>query len=243
MSRPLLVAFDFDHTIVDDNTDIVARKLLPEEKLPDWLKGLYRTEGWTVYMRKMFEILHENAINEADISKAIDKVPAVYGMEELLIELNSHNCEIIVISDANSVLIEQWLRHKKLDHLVSRVFTNPAKYDENGLLTIEPYHFQDWCDLSTPNLCKGHILESYIKESAENGTTFDRVAYVGDGKNDFCPILRLSNKDLAFPRSDYPIVKLLNDAKTNKTHELKAQIFPWKDATDILKEVSKYFKS
>lgn len=237
MSHPLLVAFDFDHTIVDDNTDIVVRKLLPEAKLPDSVRGLYRSDGWTVYMERIFELLYANSIGEGEINAAIDNIPAVSGMENLLKRLHASNCDVIIISDSNSIFIERWLKHKQLHHLVSHVFTNPAEYDDSGLLKIHMYHSQDWCELSTKNLCKGHILQSYIEESREKGTYFERVAYVGDGKNDFCPVLRLSDEDFAFPRSGYPLLKILNDAKANETHQVKAEIFPWHEATDILQEL------
>ncbi|XP_020708659.1 pyridoxal phosphate phosphatase PHOSPHO2-like [Athalia rosae] len=234
MTRPLLIAFDFDHTIVDDNTDIVVRKLMPEEKLPESVKGLYRSDGWTAYMAKIFDLLHAYSINEADINRAIDNIPAVSGMESLLRRLHSFNCDIIIISDSNSEFITHWLKHKKLDHLISRVFTNPAHYNDDGLLKIEMYHFQDWCKLSTHNLCKGHILEQYIKDSLNNGISFDRVAYVGDGKNDYCPILRLSEKDFAFPRIGYSLIKLLNDTEANKQHQVKAKTIPWSNGIEIL---------
>ncbi|XP_015509536.2 pyridoxal phosphate phosphatase PHOSPHO2 [Neodiprion lecontei] len=237
MSRPLLVAFDFDHTIVNDNTDIVVRKLLPEQKLPESVRGMYRSDGWTAYMQRIFELLHANCINQTQINAAIDNIPAVNGMEDLLERLHKSNCDIIIISDSNSIFIERWLKNKKLSHTISRVFTNPAKYDDNGLLKIEMYHLQDWCELSTKNLCKGHILQNYIKESLENGTSFERVAYVGDGRNDFCPILRLSEKDFAFPRSNYPLIKILNEAKTNGTHQVTAHICPWNDGTHILEKL------
>ena len=49
-------------------------------------------------------------------------------------------------------------------------------------------------------MCKGDIIEEYIKERGEKGVVYDFIAYSGDGKNDLCPTLRLSENDLAFPR-------------------------------------------
>jgi len=37
-------------------------------------------------------------------------------------------------------------------------------------------------------MCKGEELEKFL---ARHGTEFDRMLYLGDGSNDFCPILRL----------------------------------------------------
>jgi pyridoxal phosphate phosphatase PHOSPHO2 len=36
-------------------------------------------------------------------------------------------------------------------------------------------------------MCKGEELEAFLARNEP----FDRVIYVGDGTNDFCPILRL----------------------------------------------------
>ena len=49
-------------------------------------------------------------------------------------------------------------------------------------------------------MCKGDIIEEYIKERREQGVVYDLFAYSGDGKNDLCPTLRLSGNDLSFPR-------------------------------------------
>ncbi|XP_078052648.1 putative phosphatase phospho2 [Augochlora pura] len=234
MYRSVLVVFDFDHTISNDNTDVVARKLLPQEKLTDNVKQLYRTSGWIPYMAKIFELLHSSLIDIKQIEKAIINIPSVPGIENLLKELHVRGCEIIIISDANTLFIDQWLRSKKLDHVITKVFTNPAKVDANGVIRIDMYHVQLSCKLSTVNLCKGQILESYIKQRKNEGVHFDRVAYVGDGRNDLCPSLRLTERDFVFPRENYMLIKILNGSKKMDIPEMKARVFPWSDGTQIL---------
>ena len=49
---------------------------------------------------------------------------------------------IIIISDSNSVFINHILEVQKMDHLVDKVFTNPAHWTEDGKLLIQPYHHQ-----------------------------------------------------------------------------------------------------
>ncbi|XP_057330572.1 pyridoxal phosphate phosphatase PHOSPHO2-like [Microplitis mediator] len=231
MTKPLLMSFDFDHTVIDKNSDIVIRELLPNE-YTETIKKLYKScDGWTMLMKNIFELLHSNKITKDEINDTINSIPAVQGFEEILKNLNSNNCEVIIISDSNSVFIENWLKYRQLDHTVNKIFTNPAWFDDKNLLNIKPYHEQNWCTLSEKNLCKGYILENYIKERTENGVSFEKIAYAGDGKNDLCPILKLSDKDIAFPRQDYPIIKLLNDPDTK--NNVKAQVIPWKTGTDI----------
>lgn len=232
MTKPLLISFDFDHTIANKNTDQVAREMVSGE-IPD---SLNKVSGWTAYMRNIFKLLHNDGIKQEDIKNKITGILATPGYEKLLTNLHSHNCEIIIISDSNSIFIDDWLNHKQLDHLIAKIFTNPAYYDENGLLHIEQYHEQDWCKLSEKNLCKGYILENYIKEQANKGVTYDKIAYAGDGTNDFCPMLKLSDKDLAFPRANYSIMKLLN--KTGNVNVVKAEIIPWKNGDDIWQAIT-----
>ena len=63
-------------------------------------------------------------------------------------------------------------------------------------------------------MCKGDIIEEYIKERREQGVVYDFTAYSGDGKNDLCPTLRLSENDLAFPRCEiYALLRYTYDQK------------------------------
>ena len=120
---------------------------------------------------------------------------------------------VIIISDSNTEFIEHILKERNLHHLVDKVFTNPANWDSEGKLLIKPYHhqvlhttpspstdhvlLQETCKLSTKNLCKGQILEDYLRSCRKD---FSLICYVGDGKNDFCPSLRLSARDLTCVR-------------------------------------------
>lgn len=237
MTLPILAAFDFDHTICDDNSDIVARKLISNDKIPDTVKRMYQADNWNAYMGQIFELLSKNYIDVETIKNAIHRIPSVSGIDSLLSELHSRNCEIIIISDSNSLFIEWWLKNKNLSHMVKEIFTNPATI--NGeLLKIEMYHLQDNCKLSSKNLCKGQILEDYITKRSLEGINFDRIVYVGDGKNDLCPILRLSEKDLACPRIGYTLVNILNKkAAENESQEVKAKVVPWETGNDILENL------
>ena len=121
---------------------------------------------------------------------------------------------------------------------VDRVYTNPAHYNDAGSLHIDMFHLQDWCELSSKNLCKGHILETYITERAAQGITFSTVAYVGDGKNDLCPSLRLSEKDLIFARKGFALMKHVSEMQAERDERLKAKVHFWESGDDILNVIS-----
>ena len=95
--KPLLVAFDFDHTIVDDNTDVVVQKLIPKDKISDEVKMLYSSDGWTAFMQQIFHLLHDNGVTPAQIRDTIVSIPATLGMDTLLHQLKKNNAEVILL--------------------------------------------------------------------------------------------------------------------------------------------------
>jgi pyridoxal phosphate phosphatase PHOSPHO2 len=144
MKKSLLVVFDFDHTIVDDNTDLIVQKLVSSDKITDDVKKLHHADGWTAYMQEIFRILRKSGVTCREIRDAIIHVPATPGMVDLIQFLYRQNVEAIIVSDAYSVFIKDWLCSSSPAHAVERVYTNPACYDKDGCLNIEMYHIQDF---------------------------------------------------------------------------------------------------
>uniref|UniRef100_A0A8D0BX51 Kelch like family member 23 n=2 Tax=Salvator merianae TaxID=96440 RepID=A0A8D0BX51_SALMN len=52
-----LLVFDFDHTIVDENSDTWIVRCAPASKLPDEIKNSYQKGLWTEYMGRVFRYL------------------------------------------------------------------------------------------------------------------------------------------------------------------------------------------
>lgn len=232
-----LFVFDFDHTVVDDNTDIVIRDLVAKDKIPSHVTSLYKHSGWIPYMQEIFNILKENNIRKDDIHKAIEGIPEVNGMKCLFKWLGEKtNVDVIIISDSNSQFIHQWCSINNIRHFIDDIFTNPALYTDDDSLKIQPYHNQNWCKLSSVNLCKGQILEDYMSE--RKNVHYENVFYFGDGANDFCPILRLKETDFGCIRKGYRLEKELNTDNI-KNKELKAELFMWNDAIDIMDFIKK----
>ena len=240
-----LIAFDFDHTIVDLNTDLHVKKLAPNGKLPEEIEEMFSLSSWTNYMGSIFKYLHSIGVKESDMRQCMAEIPLTKGMDELLSYTTSQGWENIIISDSNSMFIKYILNHEGLDSTFSDVYTNPAHFDENGLLNIEYYHTQDWCDLSTVNLCKGHILNEHIKMRQSEGVEFSQILYVGDGTNDLCPSLKLSESDIVYPRIDFRLWKKIKklkandnvDEKSGSTLVIKADICEWENGLDILNHI------
>ncbi|XP_045472342.1 probable phosphatase phospho2 [Harmonia axyridis] len=238
-----LAAFDFDHTIIELNSDAVIASTV-QGGVPESVKNLHRNNGWTAYMQKIFELLNMEGYSEDFIRNTIIKLNPVCGMIDLIEELSSKfNYDVIIISDSNSYFIDAWLNNYDLKKCVLRVFTNPAQFKDN-LLMIEPYHLQDYCDLSSKNLCKGQILQDFVAEQEKNGVLYDRIIYAGDGANDLCPILRLKIGDHAFVRNGFKLADIVKKVvngdmkdKSENLYEIKAKIHYWTDALNILEKV------
>jgi len=223
----MLAVFDFDHTIVDENSDVVAcDKINPPSLIPD-IKN-YRN-NWTEYMQKVFDTLKSIDIPAEQILNAVSLMAPVEGIPKLIRLLHKNNVDIIVASDSNSLFIHNWLEQNELSDMVSCVYTNPAKI-EDGLIKIEPYALQMTCNRCARNMCKSAIVKEHI--TLKTNKTYDKIFYFGDGRNDLCPILNLTRNDIAFPRSGYTLENLL------KLHVTQAEVVSWCIGDDICEHLN-----
>jgi len=233
-SSKVLLAFDFDHTIIDDNSDTYVINLAPNKEIPNEIKNMYSEKGWTHYMRGIFGYLHEHNVTPQQILECMSEIKFSPGMMELLRNLDQTKTEVIIISDSNSVFIEHILDVNGIRDTVSKVFTNPAQFNNHGRLELQMYHFQESCSLSTVNLCKGDILETFIKERAAQNLYYSHIVYVGDGHNDLCPSLRLSEKDFVFHRKGFSLGKYIKKMEAEKGLKIKANLNAWNSGHDIM---------
>jgi hypothetical protein len=79
--------------------------------------------------------------------------------------------------------------------------------------------------MSLKNLLAAKILESDARE-------YDRVVYVGDGANDFCPATRLTEFDFLFARKGKALSRLLEDEEMRS--RVKATVMLWEDGKGLL---------
>ncbi|XP_060854836.1 pyridoxal phosphate phosphatase PHOSPHO2-like isoform X1 [Rhopalosiphum padi] len=211
----MLAVFDFDQTIVDGNSDVVAIDLInPTNLIPD-RKDF--PKNWTQYMQRVFDIIKTIKIPAEQIIDVVSLMRPNDGMPKLMRALHENNFDIIVASDSNSLFIYNWLKYNELLDVVSCIYTNPATVVDNAI-KIEPYSVQTKCDWCTTNMCKGAIVEEHILNKNQK---YDKILYFGDGHNDLCPILKLTKNDIAFPRLGYILENLL------KSHSTPAEVMPW----------------
>jgi len=85
MVKRVLIAFDFDHTLIDETIDTYVLKLLPNGgRLPPSIQKLYSIHEWNVYQREVFRYLHTSHVTKEQLLACVMEMPLVKGMRELL---------------------------------------------------------------------------------------------------------------------------------------------------------------
>ncbi|XP_022595275.1 phosphoethanolamine/phosphocholine phosphatase isoform X2 [Seriola dumerili] len=240
--KRFLIFFDFDETIVDETSDDMVVQAAPGQHLPEWLKDTYQPGRYNEYMQRVLAYLAEQGVTESDIRSIIEKIPATPGMLTLFQFLRTRppkDFEVVLVSDANTFFIESWLRRTGARQLFHRIFANPATFNKDGRLVMKPFHSHD-CQRCPDNMCKQVIVRDYVaRRTQERGRPYQRVFYVGDGANDFCPALSLGPRDVAFPRRDFPMHRLITETHEAMPGEFKAVTVPWVSGEEVVQRLRK----
>ncbi|XP_029000520.1 pyridoxal phosphate phosphatase PHOSPHO2 [Betta splendens] len=234
-----LMVFDFDDTLIDDNSDTWVVRCLPDQTLPYFVENTYRKGHWTEFMGRVMHYIGDQEVSPERIRNVMETIPLTPGMTDLLrfIIENKNTIDCIVLSDSNTMFINWILHSSGLQAAVDQVFSNPAKFNDNGYMEVQPYHSHD-CSRCPVNLCKRKVLELFLSEKSNGGVDYERVFYVGDGGNDLCPTSCLRGQDVVMPRKGYTLEKMIGKLKAQEENSsLKARVVSWRCGTDILQEV------
>ncbi|XP_043853940.1 pyridoxal phosphate phosphatase PHOSPHO2 [Dromiciops gliroides] len=236
-----LLIFDFDHTIIDDNSDTWIVKCAPEKNLPNELKDSYEKGKWNEYMGRVFKYLGDKGIREYEMKRTMTEIPFTEGMIELInfVGKNKDIFDCIIISDSNTIFIDWILGAAKIRDVFDEVFTNPAAFNENGYLTLEGVHVHH-CDKCPKNLCKRKILVEFIDKQLQKGVKYTQIIYLGDGENDFCPITYLKKNDVSMPRKGFSLHKLISEMRQDTP--LESSVVVWSSAFEILSHLKLLIK-
>ncbi|XP_077024683.1 LOW QUALITY PROTEIN: pyridoxal phosphate phosphatase PHOSPHO2-like [Tamandua tetradactyla] len=230
----ILLVFDFDSTIIHDNSDTWIVQCAPEKKLPIELRDSYQKGFWTEFMGRVFKYLGEEDVREDEMKRPVVAMPFTPGMLELLnfIRKDKDTFNCIIISDSNSVFIDWVLQAANIHDLFDKVFTNPASFDNKGHLTVENYHAHS-CTRCPKNLCKKAVLVEFVDKQLQQGVNYTRIIYIGDGGNDFCPVTFLKSNDAVMPRKGYTSQKTLSRMSPN-LDPVKSSIVVWASGIEII---------
>jgi len=243
--RRFLIFFDFDETLVDETSDDMVVQAAPGGVLPGWLKDTYRPSRYNEYMQRVLAYLAEQGVTESTIRSIIEKIPACPGILALLRFIQSRparDFEVVCLSDANTYFIDAWLTNAGVRPLFLRVFSNPAQFDhrDGGQLRMKPFHAHE-CQRCPSNMCKAVVVREYLTRRVRErgGRPYQRVLYVGDGANDFCPSVTLSPRDIAFPRRDFPMHRLIREMAEAQPGKFRASVVPWASGEDVINTLRK----
>lgn len=236
-----LLAFDFDHTIVDDNTDTFIFKLGENGDIPVNIKQSYKKGRWTEFMNNIFQYLHSSCgVTKEAYAEVLKSIPLTADMDKIftLIREKQSTIDFIIISDSNTWFIETILSHHDVSDLPTKIFTNEACFNDNGALCISPYHSHSH-KICPFNLCKGKVMQEFLANRQDSGIIYDQIIYVGDGGNDFCPSTTLSAKDILFARKGYGLQKKLSNLD-KKVLQCKVEI--WDNGNEIVKALTRILR-
>lgn len=230
----VLLVFDFDNTIIDDNSDTWIVQCAPDKKLPIELQDSYQKGLWTEFMGRVFKYLRDEGVKADELKRAVTSLPFTSGMIELLsfLRMNKDRFDCIIISDSNSIFIDWVLEAAAFHDVFDHVFTNPASFDSSGRLTVKNYHAHS-CTRCPKNLCKNTVLGEFIDKQLQKGVRYTRIVYIGDGGNDVCPVTFLKKNDVAMPREGYTLHRTL--AKMSQNLEpMESSIVVWSSGVEII---------
>ena len=234
-----LVALDFDHTVVDDNTDTYVMKLSTGGVLPKEVEVKMKAGFWTDFMNEVFKYLHEQChVRKKDYERTLAEIPLTPGFLDLFkfFQENNRFIDCIIISDSNEWFIDFILELHGIRDVAERVFTNEAKFEQNSLLRIFPHHQHDHkaCPV---NMCKRKVLENYIAEKKSQGVVYSHIFYVGDGGNDYCPATILTENDTLFAREGYSLHRKLVKLQEKGESLVTCNVNYWKGGQEILSTI------
>ena len=221
-----MILWDFDFSLwMEDNTDTIVLKSLA----PDVYASLKekRTQPWTELMDECLGKLQEKGIDELQIRKYFASMP----FQNAAIVRRFCNVKHVIVSDANTMYIDALVEAHLGSNSFDAIFSNETyRKDHSGLLGIRAHH-EHHCPTCPKNLCKSKVVAEYLKSSSRS---FDRIIYVGDGGNDFCPIQNNASI-IAFARQDFKLSRLLAEAK-------RENVFTWathQELMDLFEQVLK----
>lgn len=91
------------------------------------------------------------------------------------------------------------------------------------------------------NICKGQELDAVITRYQQQGVcALGKIAYTGDGKNDFCPATRLRNTDTFFMRKEKGLDRYLEHVPEEK-RKITSQFVYWIKPQQVWESMPDYF--
>ncbi|MFS7965380.1 putative inorganic diphosphatase [Helianthus anomalus] len=225
-SREMMIIWDFDRTIITEDCD---RWVVLETDLTKLFHRVRVSLDWIQIIDRMMDELHAQGKTINDFVDRLNKFTIDPQMISAIRSAHELGCEMKVLSNANQFFIETILKNNGVYECFSGIISNPTVVDEEGRLRILPYNgrhfFPHGCNHCPANLCKGIVIEK-IRES---DTKKRGIIYIGDGKDDFCPVMKLTEEDHVMPKEKLILYYILTLTKL----PVNPKIHAWKDGEQL----------
>ncbi|XP_077979117.1 pyridoxal phosphate phosphatase PHOSPHO2-like [Glandiceps talaboti] len=239
-SKKILLVCDFDNTIINGACDWLVTNLMPGVNARERILQHYRLSGnWSSTMQEIYKSMRNLNITPNQMIECLHTVNVIDGMRELLeYQSKQDGIDFILMSGCNTVLINVAIEGARLKGLAMDIIANPAKFNDEGYLEIENYHTHD-CDNCSTDMCKRIALKDYREKQHKEGIVYDRVCYVGDGGNDFCPSQSLCESDIVFPRVGFALMDKITQFQ-EEGKSLNARVVPWVSGQEVLDTIKTF---
>ena len=233
-SKKYLIVFDFDQTIVDKDSEYEQVKMIFSEEEYNKMVQMDYYDGFNYFFKRLKEI----GLTLNDLHSYLEKLELSPKMDELFkyLRQNKSKYDIIVLSSYIDYSIKYVLKFHGVLDLFDDFLCNKAEMGNNKwkqLLYIPKNQLPHSCEMCVPSQCKSHEIKKFLKEKNKH---YDKILYIGDGSNDFCPTKKiLKHGDIVFPRADYSLMKILSTMGDKS--QISCEIFPWKSADEIINKL------
>ena len=230
----ILLIFDFDETIVDqDSMYEIAKNNLTKEEYHTIVE-LDKNDYYDAF-NLFFKLLKERGFTLQDYNKNLEKLEFSPKIKELFeyLKKNKSKYEMIILSGDFDYVIKYVLKyHGYLDLFDDFICNTCEIQNENSekLINVPREQFPHDCNLCISTQCKGLELKKFLEKKDKK---YEKIIFVCDGGNDFCPAKKLfQENDIVFPRVGHGLCKKLFEKGLKK--ELICEIYPWNNGDEII---------
>jgi pyridoxal phosphate phosphatase PHOSPHO2 len=233
-----LIIWDFDWSLLDGSSSY--RLIYDSNEKTKKHVQINKSMEWTKLMNECVLIL-SNELYTLDMIDNLLKNAPITNQKSVKF-LTENKLEQIIVSDSNYYNISTILKHHNLIDQFKHIVTNPIVINDSSTFTIYPLHDESNphnCKICTDNhktsnktsLCKTKALEDLYKNKPSK-----KIIYIGDGTNDFCPIINyLTEDDICLCRNNYSLHRNINEY----SDKIKPKILIWNNSDDIFNILQK----
>jgi pyridoxal phosphate phosphatase PHOSPHO2 len=217
--------------LIDENSDTFVFEVL-NSSLHKEMEKLHGKVQFTDLVDSLLQKLFES-VSIKQLEECLRSIPFDEQMINAVKYAKEKESKLFILSDANTFYISTILKHHRIYDHFTEIITNPG-YIENDRLRVKRFIGKDGPQHGCPNSCSVNICKGIEIERIIRTHNPERVIYIGDGRNDLCPSLKLGKNDFVFPRIGRALHKLVQNNES-----IKATLRPWNTASDVLLEIKR----